>query len=146
MAFPVGGAVFLNISHALSEETLDFLCNVNDSPGLPEPDDLVGWSRLQELVERYALPKSDQLVERLSPAIAGFSIGGVPVLDVRPRYWKEKKKVAIYMHDGGFMLYSAASTLGRAALFADGESVNSLKRKLERARKKKMSRNEKKYK
>ena len=30
MAFPVGGAVFLNISHALSEETLDFLCNVND--------------------------------------------------------------------------------------------------------------------
>ena len=123
MAFPVGGAVFLNISHALSEETLDFLCNVNDSPGLPEPDDIVGWSRLQELVERYALPKSDQLVERLSPAIAGFSIGGVPVLDVRPRYWKEKKKVAIYMHDGGFMLYSAASTLGRAALFADDTSL-----------------------
>ena len=58
-------------------------------------------------------------MERLSPAIAGFSIGGVPVLDVRPRYWKQKKKVAIYMHDGGFMLYSAASTLGRAALFAD---------------------------
>ena len=57
MAFPVGGAVFLNISHALSEETLDFLCNVHDSPGLPEPDDIVGWSRLQELVERYALPE-----------------------------------------------------------------------------------------
>jgi hypothetical protein len=102
MAFPVGGAVFLNISHALSEETLDFLCNVNDSPGLPEPDDILGWNRLQELVERYALPKSDQLVERLCPAIAGFSVGGVPVLDVRPRYWKQKKKVAIYMHERSF--------------------------------------------
>jgi len=47
----------------------------------------------------------------------------VPVLDVRPRYWDQEKKVAIYMHDGGFMLYSAASTLGRAALFADDTAL-----------------------
>lgn len=126
MAVPVGGAVFLNILQAPSEETLDFLCKANDAvscTGLPEPDDIPGWSKLQERVERYALPESDQLVERLSPAIAGFSIGGVPVLDVRPRYWNQEKKVAIYMHDGGFMLYSAASTLGRAALLADDTAL-----------------------
>jgi acetyl esterase/lipase len=126
MAVPVGGAVFLNILQAPSEETLDFLYNAHDAvscTGLPEPDDIVGWSRLQERVERYALPESDQLVERLSPAIAGFSLGGVPVLDVRPRYWNQEKKVAIYMHDGGFMLYSAASTLGRAALVADDTAL-----------------------
>jgi acetyl esterase/lipase len=126
MAVPVGGAVFLNILQAPSEETLDLLTNANDAvscTGLPEPDDIVGWSRLQERVERYALPESDQLVERLSPAIAGFSIGGVPVLDVRPRYWNQEKKVAIYLHDGGFMLYSAASTLGRAALLADDTAL-----------------------
>jgi len=126
MAVPVGGAVFLNILQAPSEETLDFLCNANDAvscKGLPEPDDIPGWSKLQERVERYALPESDQLVERLAPAIAGFSIGGVPVLDVRPRCWNQEKKVAIYMHDGGFMLYSAASTLGRAALLADDTAL-----------------------
>ena len=126
MAVPVGGAVFLNILQAPSEETLDFLCNANDAvscKGLPEPDDIPGWSKLQERVERYALPESDQLVERLAPAIAGFSVGGVPVLDVRPRCWNQEKKVAIYMHDGGFMLYSAASTLGRAALLADDTAL-----------------------
>jgi epsilon-lactone hydrolase len=125
MAVPVGGAVFLNISNALSEETLDILCNASgslSSMGLPNPDDILGWSRLQEFVERHALPESDQLVERLSPAIAGFSIAGVPVLDVRPRRWKQEKKVAIYMHDG-LMLYTAASTLGRAALFADDTAL-----------------------
>jgi len=126
MAVPVSGAVFLNILQAPSEETLDFLSNANDAvsfTGLPEPDDILGWSKLQERVERYALPESDRLVERLSPAIAGFSIGGVPVLDVRPRHWNQENKVAIYMHDGGFMLYSAASTLGRAALFADDTAL-----------------------
>lgn len=122
MAVPVSGAVFLNISHALSEETLEILGSLNDpylSTGLPEPDDILGWSRLQEIIERHALPQSDQLVERFAPAIAGFSLGGIPVLDVRPRNWKREHKVAIYTHGGGFTLYSAASTLGRAALFAD---------------------------
>jgi epsilon-lactone hydrolase len=126
MAFPGGGAVFLNIPHALSEETLDFLRNLNDpvfSTGLPEADDVLSWSRLQEMVERHALSQTDQLVERFAPAIAGFALGGVPVLDVRPRNWRQEHKVAIYTHGGGFNLYSAASTLGRAALFADDTAL-----------------------
>lgn len=126
MAVPVGGAVFLNIPHALSEETLEILGSLNDpylSTGLPEPDDMLGWSRLQEIIERHALPQSDQLVERFAPAIAGFSLGGVPVLDVRPRSWRREHKVAIYTHGGGFTLYSAASTLGRAALFSDDTAL-----------------------
>lgn len=126
MAVPVGGAVFLNIPHALSEETLEILGSLNDpylSTGLPEPGDILGWSRLQEMIERHALPQSDQLVERFAPAIAGFSLGGVPVLDVRPRNWRREQKVAIYIHGGGFTLYSAASTLGRAALFSDDTAL-----------------------
>lgn len=121
MAVPVGSAVFLTIPFALPEEALEILGSLNDpclSTGLPGPDDILGWSRLQEIIERHALPESDQLVERFAPAIAGFSLGGVPVLDVRPRNWKRAHKVAIYIHGGGFTLYSASSTLGRAALFS----------------------------
>ena len=122
MATSANGGTFVNILHAISEEIPDFLWDQKGpalARRLPDPDDLRGWSKLQELVERLALPQSDLLVERFAPAFAGFSLGGVPVLDVRPRNWKEKNKVAIYTHGGGFTLYSAASTLGRAALFAD---------------------------
>lgn len=122
----VDSGILLNIPHAISEETLDYLYKLNDpllTHGFPEPDNEAGWSRLQELVERHAMPQSDLLVERFAPAIAGFPLGGVPVLDIRPRNWKDKSKVAIYTHGGGFTLYSAASTLGRAALFADDAAL-----------------------
>ena len=113
---------WVNILHSLSAEAEDLLFELNDpalTRVLPEEKDVASWSKLRELFECYALPGSDLLVERFAPAFAGFSLGGVPVLDVRPRNWKERSKVAIYMHGGGFALYSAASTLGRAALFAD---------------------------
>src|SRR5215813_15276590 len=126
MATSANGGTFVNILHAISEEIPDFLWDQKGpalARRLPDPDDLRGWSKLQELVERLALPQSDLLVERFAPAFAGFSLGGVPVLDVRPRNWKEKNKVAIYTHGGGFTLYSAASTLGRAALFSDDTAL-----------------------
>src|SRR4051794_21883095 len=122
MAVPVRGAVFLNIPHALSEETLDFLLSLENpefSRVLPEPGDILGWCKLQEQAERYAMPQSDLLIERFGPAIAGFSLGGIPVLDIRPRNWAQENKIAIYLHGGGFTLYSAASTLGHAVVLAD---------------------------
>lgn len=126
MALPLDSGVLLNIPHAISEDTLEFLSKLGDpalTTGLPEPDDVAGWNRLQELVERHAIPLSDRLVDRFAPAIAGFSLGGVPVLNIRPRNWTEKNKVAIYTHGGGFTLFSAASTLGQAALFADDTAL-----------------------
>ena len=125
MAVPPDRGIFLNISCAFSEEILGFLHRLKDpvlASGLPEPSNIAGWSKLQELVERHMLPQSDLLVERFAPAIAGFSLGGVPVFDIRPRNWREKTKVAIYTH-GGFALCSAASTLGRAALFANDTAL-----------------------
>ena len=45
-------------------------------------------------------------------------MAGVPVLEVRPRGWKDNGKLLIYTHGGGYTLYSARSTLGTAALTA----------------------------
>ena len=42
----------------------------------------------------------------------------VPVLDVRPKAWKDDGKAVIYTHGGAHVMYSAASTLGRAVIAA----------------------------
>src|SRR5262249_41771560 len=45
-------------------------------------------------------------------------LGGVPILDVRPKDWKDNGKVVVYTHGGAHVMYSAASMLGRAVVFA----------------------------
>ena len=40
-------------------------------------------------------------------------------MDVRPKGWTENSKVVAYVHGGAHIIYSAKSTLGRAAIFAD---------------------------
>jgi len=47
------------------------------------------------------------------------TLGGITVLDVRPKGWTENSKVVAYVHGGAHIIYSAKSTLGRAAIFAD---------------------------
>jgi monoterpene epsilon-lactone hydrolase len=42
-------------------------------------------------------------------------MGGVPVIDVRPRGRRDDRKVVVYTHGGGFDAYSARLTLDRAA-------------------------------
>ena len=38
--------------------------------------------------------------------------------DVRPKNWKDNGKVTVYTHGGAHVMYSAASSLGRAVVFA----------------------------
>jgi acetyl esterase/lipase len=40
------------------------------------------------------------------------------VLEVRPADWRDDGKLAVYPHGGAHVMYSAASTLGRAVVFA----------------------------
>jgi len=48
----------------------------------------------------------------------GVHARGIPVLDVRPKGWRENGKVVVYTHGGAHVMYSAESTLGRAVIFA----------------------------
>jgi epsilon-lactone hydrolase len=45
-------------------------------------------------------------------------LGGVPVLEIRPRQWKDNGKAIVYTHGGAYVMYSAASMLGRSAVGA----------------------------
>jgi len=39
-------------------------------------------------------------------------LGDVPVLDVRPKDWRDNGKVLVYTHGGAYTIFSARSTLG----------------------------------
>ena len=70
-------------------------------------------------MEGDARTQSDAIVESYAPTVTEETLGGIPVLDVRPKGWKDNAKVVVYVHGGAHTLYSARSTLGRAAIFAD---------------------------
>lgn len=113
---------FLHIPETVSEEAQEFLRSLKDpalAPAFPDPSDLAGWKKVQAFVEKDALAQSDPIVRRYAPTVTERSVGGVSVQDVRPKGWKENRKVVVYVHGGAHTLYSAKSTLGRAAIFAD---------------------------
>jgi monoterpene epsilon-lactone hydrolase len=113
---------FLHIPETVSKEAQEFLRSLKDpaqNPAFPDPGDLATWKKVQALVEKDALTQSEPIVKRYAPTISERNLGGIPVQYVRPKGWKENRKVVVYVHGGAHVLYSAKSTLGRAAIFAD---------------------------
>ena len=113
---------FLHVPETVSKEAQEFLRTLKDpaqAPAFPDPSDFAGWRKVQAFVENDALTQAEPVVKRYAPTFKERTLGGVPVLDVRPKGWKENRKVVVYVHGGAHTLYSAKSTLGRAAIFAD---------------------------
>src|SRR4029077_20857040 len=63
--------------------------------------------------------QSELIIKHYGPTISEYMLGGIPVLDVRPRDWRDNGKVVVYTHGGAHVTYSADSTLDKAAIFAD---------------------------
>ncbi len=83
-------------------------------PLLPAPGELEAWRERNRLVEaeRLAAGFGDpgpgvEVIER--------EIGGVPVLDLRPHDWQEDDRALLYTHGGGYVAFTARSTIGNAA-------------------------------
>lgn len=113
---------FVNIPETVSEEAQEFLRTLTDpalTPPFPDPGDFEGWKTLQALVETGANAESAALLRRYAPTVFERTLGGVHALEVHPRGWRESSSVAVYVHGGSHTLYSATSTVGRAAIFAD---------------------------
>jgi acetyl esterase/lipase len=112
---------FLHIPADVSPEFQAFLRMQTDpalKPRFPDPSDLENWKKFQAGAEQAELAISAPVVERLAPIVTELSLGGVPVLDVRPKGWTETKKVVVYTHGGAHVFYSAKSQLYRGAIFA----------------------------
>ena len=87
----------------------------------PDPTDRAAWRRLQDhaAANNPRAKAAQAVLPELGVSAIDARLGGVPVIDVRPRGWdKVDRRLVIYIHGGAFTLNSARSTLANAARLA----------------------------
>ena len=112
---------YLSVPTTVSPEWQKLLGSLPDphlGPQYPAPDDLAGWKRVQDGLEAQRGQAVDALIEQYGVSVAPRVMGGVPVLDITPRGWRDDGKVLVYVHGGAYTLFSARSTLPSSALAA----------------------------
>lgn len=117
---------FVHIPDTVSKEAQEFLRTFTappEMPPLPAPDDLAGWKRTREGFEGFLMPAADAAVNRYEPQIDERELGGVRVLDIKPKGYTPDRRVLVYAHGGAYVLFSARSSLGNAALAADATGL-----------------------
>ena len=89
----------------------------------PSPDDLIGWKKLYQEMESMDLFRSQSIKDLYQPNITETKLGGVKVLDIKPKNWHDNGKVLVYTHGGAYTLLSANSSLSSSILAADATSL-----------------------
>ena len=89
----------------------------------PAPDDLAGWTALHAAQEKGLEAPNKAVLDQLGATVTDAVIGGVPVLDIRPKGWADDGRVIVYIHGGAFTLFSARSMAGLGALVADAAGM-----------------------
>jgi len=120
---------YVHIPETVSQQAQAFLRTLRDpalTPAFPEPDDLPGWEKVRAFAEADGNAKSAPLLQRYEHTVTEGKLGGVPILDVRPKNWEDNGKVTVYTHGGAHVMYSAASSLGRAVVFAHATGLRVL--------------------
>lgn len=105
---------FVQVPDTVSSEARKYLESLPDPatlPAWPAPDDLAGWKRAWQAGEAASEPNVQATLKRYEPRIAERKLGGVPVLDIKPKGWKDSGKVLVHAHGGAYTMYSARSRL-----------------------------------
>lgn len=84
----------------------------------PDADDLDGWKATHDAAEETSRPANDKAVADNKVTVTELTLGGVPVLDIRPEGWEDDGKVLVYTHGGAYTLFSARTTMRTAAPMA----------------------------
>ena len=116
----------VHVPDTVSKEAQDYLRRFTlppEMPPLPAPDDLAGWKRTREQFEGSLMPAADAAVKRYEPQIDERELGGVRVLDIKPKGYAPNRRLLVYAHGGAYVLFSARSSLGSAALAADATGL-----------------------
>src|SRR5262249_45695123 len=102
------------VPDTVSAEARKYLESLPDPatlPAWPAADDRAGWKRAWEAGEAASEPNVQAALKRYGPAVEERKVGGVPVLDIKPKGWKDNSKVLVHLHGGAYTLYSAHSRL-----------------------------------
>ncbi|HMO45757.1 MAG TPA: alpha/beta hydrolase fold domain-containing protein [Rubrivivax sp.] len=114
-------ASYVHVPGTVSPQAQAFLRTLPDpalKPQFPPAGDIEGWKKLQAWAEADGRAKSEALLKRFEYTMQPSALGGVPVLDVRPKDWTDNGKLLVYTHGGAHVMYSARSMLGRAVVAA----------------------------
>ena len=78
---------------------------------IPAPDDQVGWDEIFERQERAVEPANVRALERYRPALRTETVAGLTVEVVTPANVARTHARIVYLHGGGYTLFSARSSL-----------------------------------
>ncbi len=82
---------------------------------VPAATDLDGWRITHAAAEAASADRSRQAVAQSRVTVTEATLGGVPVLDIRPDDWADNGNVLVYTHGGAYTMFSARSTLPSSA-------------------------------
>jgi acetyl esterase/lipase len=117
---------FVSIPSTVSREGAEFLKTYVDPATLapwPAGDDIAGWKREWEAGETRSESFVQEAIERYKSTIEPRTLGGVHVLDIKPKTWKDNGKLLIYTHGGAHTFFSAHSTLPISLMTADATAL-----------------------
>jgi acetyl esterase/lipase len=110
------------VPDTVSKEAREMLRKATDPalrPPMPAPDDREGWKQVQAKREAERRERSEATIARYRPTLIDRKLGGTPVLEIRPRGWKDNGKLLVHIHGGSWVSYSPRSTIDSSAPVAD---------------------------
>jgi acetyl esterase/lipase len=82
------------------------------------PASVEDWDRQNSRISAIIEPRNQKLVKELGTATTTETLGGVPVIRVRPKEYKANGRTLVYLHGGGYTMFSAGALLGLPSLLA----------------------------
>jgi acetyl esterase/lipase len=105
---------FVHVPDTVSPEFQELLKKLPDPalrPAFPAPDDVDGWKRFHQAREKDSEPRVERILKEHEPTLTERKLGGVPVLDIKPKGWADTRKVVVYLHGGAYTMGSSRSSL-----------------------------------
>jgi acetyl esterase/lipase len=88
-------------------------------PAAPGPTEIKKWKVLQEASIATTMEQRAQpLIDLLEPELTEMNFGGVPVLEIKPKGWKDNGKVIVFTHGGAYTMQNALSSFPQGGLVA----------------------------
>lgn len=110
----------LFIPSTISPQAAEFLRAMpKRGSALPSANELSTWKSLQEIIDAFAKPRLQKVLDQLQPRINPIVLADIPCYEVYPRNYQPSNKLLIHIHGGGYCLYNVDVMLDAAALVAD---------------------------
>ncbi len=116
----------VHIPTTISKEAQEELSKITVNPSTlkaPDPSDLKGWEQQYRETESFFINESQQIIDLYRPNITETDLGGIQVIDIKPKNWEDNGKVLVYTHGGDYTLGSANSTVGGPILAANATGL-----------------------